>query len=328
MTLNLEEFINRLLDFATKKSIDIRGDELVELIEMAKPVICRYKEDGALVNVSIPVNIVGDIHGQYDDLLRIFAAIGVPGTERYLFLGDYVDRGPNQTECIALLLAMRILAPDRVILLRGNHECELVNRTYGFWEELQRRFTIGLAMKLHKEFNVIFSHLPLAALIRSRILCMHGGLSPRLSSIDAIKRIRLPFTDPIPDTLEQDLLWSDPSTTTKGFEFNKLRDVSVSFGPDVVNKACKKMNLDLIVRAHQMMPNGYGFFANRKLVTVFSASRYVPELNNKGAVVRINSKLMISYMVMNPSTGGATGPEAFAQSFNQDATLGNSSKAL
>lgn len=154
----------------------------------------------------------------------------------------------------------------------------MINRIYGFWDELSKKFALGIAMKLYKDFNELFSHLPLSALVRGRILCFHGGLSPKLNSIADLKNIRVPFCDPPMNSLEQDLLWADPKYGLKGFEFNKLREVSVQFGEDVVIKLCKKLNLDLIVRAHQVMQNGYGFFANRKLVTIFSAPRYLPEM--------------------------------------------------
>ena len=133
--------------------------------------------------------------------------------------------------------------------------------------------------------------MPLSALVRGKILCMHGGLSPKLNSLSDLKGVRIPFSDPPQNSLEQDLLWSDPQHELKGFDFNKPREVSVKFGEDVVQKTCKKLvkppnplpslmifidfqGLDMIVRAHQVMANGYAFFANRKLVTVFSAPRY------------------------------------------------------
>jgi diadenosine tetraphosphatase ApaH/serine/threonine PP2A family protein phosphatase len=299
MSLDLSAFIKKHLKFHETVEYANDGQELVQLIEMAKPILCREGES-ALAEVKIPVKIVGDIHGQFFDLQRIFLSLGLPGANRYLFLGDYVDRGANSIECISLLLALKILAPKQIFLLRGNHECSVINRVYGLWAELNGRFKIGIAMKVYNEINTIFSHLPLAALVSGKILCMHGGISPRLNSLDDIRKISLPIENPANETLEQDLLWSDPLMNLSGFEFNKLRDVSVCFGENEVQKTCKKLGLDFIVRAHQVMPNGYGFFANRKLVTVFSAPRYQPDLNNSGAILNVDKNKRLSFVIFNP----------------------------
>ncbi|VDN42507.1 unnamed protein product [Gongylonema pulchrum] len=156
------------------------------MIETARVL---FSTEGALIEVTIPLIVVGDIHGQYADLQRIFAAVGRPGKTRYLFLGDYVDRGPQSLECICALVAWKIAHPKRIFLLRGNHEFASVNREYGFYDELAARFSVGQAMRLWKEFNDLFSILPFSAVIKGKILCMHGGLSPHLESLDDIRNV-------------------------------------------------------------------------------------------------------------------------------------------
>ncbi|KHN84555.1 Serine/threonine-protein phosphatase PP1-2 [Toxocara canis] len=309
---DLESFLSRHQKFKVK--VEYNMDELLEMITTARVL---FSGENALVEVGIPLVIVGDIHGQYTDLQRIFCAVGRPGKTRFLFLGDYVDRGPQSLECIASLVAWKIAYPKRVFLLRGNHEFASVNREYGFYDELAQRFSVAQAMQLWKEFNDLFTVFPFAALVKGRILCMHGGLSPHLESISDIRNIRMPVAECFADTLEQDLVWSDPKLDIKGYEPNKLRNVSVAFGEDIVNRACKRMGLDLIVRAHQVMENGYGFFAGRKLVTVFSAPMY-SELNNKGAVMRISSDMVISYAILNPVNPQTAGRENFQRSFKDD----------
>uniref|UniRef100_A0A0R3RYV3 Serine/threonine-protein phosphatase n=1 Tax=Elaeophora elaphi TaxID=1147741 RepID=A0A0R3RYV3_9BILA len=294
--------------------VQYNPDEICEMIETARVL---FSSEGALIDVSIPVIVVGDIHGQYADLQRIFAAVGRPGRTRFLFLGDYVDRGPQSLECICSLVAWKIAYPKRIFLLRGNHEFASVNREYGFYDELASRFSVGQAMRLWKEFNDLFSIFPFSALIKNKILCMHGGLSPHLESLNDIRNIKMPVMDVFPDTLEQDLVWSDPKLDIKGFEPNKLRNVSVVFGEDIVYKTCKRLNLDLIIRAHQVMENGYGFFAGRKLVTVFSAPLYA-ELHNKGAVIRISAEMVISYVILNPVSQKTAGKDSFERSFKDD----------
>jgi serine/threonine-protein phosphatase PP1 catalytic subunit len=147
-----------------------------------------------LLELEAPLKICGDIHGQYSDLLRLFEDGKFPPESNYLFLGDYVDRGMQSLECICLLLAYKIKYPENFFLLRGNHECASINRIYGFYDECKKRYNI----KLWKTFTDCFNCLPVAAIIDDKILCMHGGLSPELNSIDQIKRIIRP-TD-VPDT--------------------------------------------------------------------------------------------------------------------------------
>ncbi|RRT66117.1 hypothetical protein B296_00018402 [Ensete ventricosum] len=130
---------------------------------------------------------LGDIHGQYSDLLRLFEYGGLPPQANYLFLGDYVDRGKQSLETICLLLAYKIKYPENFFLLRGNHECASINRIYGFYDECKRRFNV----RLWKVFTDCFNCLPVAALIDEKILCMHGeaGSGPYLSCSPEKKKI-------------------------------------------------------------------------------------------------------------------------------------------
>jgi serine/threonine-protein phosphatase PP1 catalytic subunit len=188
----------------------------------------------------------GDIHGQYQDLLRLFEYGGYPPAANYLFLGDYVDRGKQSLETICLLLAYKIRYPDRVYLLRGNHEDAKINRIYGFYDECKRRFNV----RLWKIFTDCFNCLPVAALIDEKILCMHGGLSPELQNLDQIREVTRPTE--IPDSgLLCDLLWSDPDPNAEGWA-DSDRGVSCTFGSDVVADFLDKNDLDLICRGHQV----------------------------------------------------------------------------
>jgi diadenosine tetraphosphatase ApaH/serine/threonine PP2A family protein phosphatase len=134
------------------------------------------------------LQICGDIHGQYYDLLRLFEYGGFPPEANYLFLGDYVDRGKQSLETICLLLAYKIKYPENFFILRGNHECASINRIYGFYDECKRRYNI----KLWKTFTDCFNCLPIAAIIDEKIFTMHGGLSPDLNSMEQIRRVMRP----------------------------------------------------------------------------------------------------------------------------------------
>jgi serine/threonine-protein phosphatase PP1 catalytic subunit len=189
---------------------------------------------------------LGDIHGQYYDLLRLFEYGEFPPDSNYLFLGDYVDRGKQNMETICLLLAYKIKYPENFFLLRGNHETASINRIYGFYDECRRRYSV----KLWKIFTECFNTLPVAALIDDKIICMHGGLSPDLMQLEQIRKLTRP-TD-VPDTgLLCDILWSDPEKEVNGWGENE-RGVSYVFGPDIVKSFLKKHDLDLICRAHQV----------------------------------------------------------------------------
>ena len=152
------------------------------------------KSQPALLELEAPIQIVGDVHGQFTDLLRLFENCGFPPDANYLFLGDYVDRGKNGVDTIALLLAYKVKYPENFFLLRGNHECASINRIYGFYDECKRRFNI----KTWKKFQDVFNVLPFAAVVDEKIFCIHAGLSPDLNSPEQIKRIMRP-TD-VPDS--------------------------------------------------------------------------------------------------------------------------------
>ena len=161
------------------------------------------------------------------------------------------SRGKQSIECAVCALAYKIKYPENFFILRGNHECASINRIYGFYDEVKRRYNI----KLWKLFTDVFNCLPAGAVIDDKVLCLHGGLSPELTSLDQISRIVRP-TD-IPDTgLLCDLIWSDPDKEVEGWGEND-RGVSFTYGTDVVKQFLRKHNLDLIVRAHQVVEDGY-----------------------------------------------------------------------
>ena len=243
--LDVEGVIDRLLEVRgcrPGKQVNLREWEIRELCLRAREV---FLEQPILLELEAPIKICGDVHGQYYDLLRIFEYGEYPPLANYLFLGDYVDRGNQSLETICLLLAYKIKYPENFFLLRGNHECASINRIYGFYDEVKRRYDL----RLWKTFTDCFNCLPVAAIIDDKIFCMHGGLSPELDDLKKIAKIMRP-TD-VPDTgLLCDLLWSDPDKEISGWGDND-RGVSFTFSSDVVDTFLKKQRFDLICRAHQ-----------------------------------------------------------------------------
>ncbi|TPX50706.1 hypothetical protein SeLEV6574_g00739 [Synchytrium endobioticum] len=236
----------------------------------------------------------GDIHGQYEDLLRIFDMTGYPPASNYLFLGDYVDRGKQSLETILLLLCYKVKYPENFFILRGNHESASVNRVYGFYDECKRRANL----KIWKVFTDVFNCMPLAGVVAGKIFCVHGGLSPKLNTMDDIRKVARP-TD-IPDFgLVNDLLWSDPSEIAPEWEDNE-RGVSYCFGKAIVTEFLAKHDFDLVCRAHMVVEEGYEFFNDRTLVTIFSAPNYCGEFDNKGGVMSVNDELLCAFEILQP----------------------------
>lgn len=291
--LNVDSIIEQLVSVKTSpgRQVQLPETQIRQLCQISRAI---FMEQSMLIELEAPVNICGDIHGQYDDLLRHFDRCGYPPESNYLFLGDYVDRGKLSLETICLVLAYKIKYPENFFLLRGNHECASVNRIYGFYDECKRRYNI----KLWKTFTDCFNCLPVAAMVDGTIFCTHGGLSPDLTDLEQIKKLERPLD--VPDSgLICDLLWSDPDEDITGWGEND-RGVSFTFGGDVVKDFQKKHDCSLIVRAHQVVEDGYEFFEKRNLVTIFSAPNYCGEFDNAAAILTVSVDLTCSFTILKP----------------------------
>eukprot|EP01028_Stygiella_incarcerata_P003680 TRINITY_DN1766_c1_g1_i1.p1 TRINITY_DN1766_c1_g1~~TRINITY_DN1766_c1_g1_i1.p1 ORF type:complete len:327 (-),score=63.82 TRINITY_DN1766_c1_g1_i1:423-1403(-) len=316
MDFDVDKIIDKLLEVRGSrpgKQVQLQEHEIRGLITRAREI---FLSQPPLLELDAPIKICGDVHGQYYDLLRLFEYGGFPPESNYLFLGDYVDRGKQSIESICLLLAYKVKYQENFFILRGNHECASINRIYGFYDECKRRYNI----KLWKSFTDCFNCMPICAIVDEKIFCTHGGLSPELKSMEQIRKIARP-TD-VPDVgLLCDLLWSDPEEGIAGWGQND-RGVSFTFGVDVVEKFLRKHDFDLVCRAHQVVEDGYQFFAKRQLVTVFSAPNYCNEFDNAGAMMSVDETLMCSFQILKPmdkkgksamkrpSTPPKTGPSA------------------
>jgi serine/threonine-protein phosphatase PP1 catalytic subunit len=189
----VDGLIAKLLEVRGKKpgkNVQLTEEEIKHLCHKSREVFISQPN---LLELEAPIKIcgkyarnikigcfLGDVHGQFYDLLRIFEYGGFPPESNYLFLGDYIDRGKQSIETVCLLMAYKIKYPENFFLLRGNHECAQINRIYGFYDECKRRYSI----KLWKIFTDVFNCLPVSALIDEKILCMHGGLSPDLKNLE------------------------------------------------------------------------------------------------------------------------------------------------
>jgi len=222
----------------------------------------------------------GDIHGQFDELRRIFELGGMPSNKKYLFLGDYVDRGPKQLETICLLFAFKVHYPETFHMLRGNHESESVSSYYGFLDECNVKFN----KNIFDIFVTVFDCMPVAAIVERKMFCVHAGISPELMSFDQIRNIPRPV--PIPDYgLLCDLVWSDPHVSTRSWSKNHSRGISWFYGPQAITDFFRDFNMEVIVRAHEVVPEGFLFFAGLNCVTLYSTTT---DAGNKGAFMHVD----------------------------------------
>ncbi|KAI6657711.1 Serine/threonine-protein phosphatase PP1-like [Oopsacas minuta] len=291
--LDVQNIIDQLLEFksAPDQQIELSLPDIRKLCLLSREL---FLTQPMLLELALPLVIVGDIHGQFESLLAFFDKCGYPPNTNYLFLGDYVDRGKFSLETICLLLSYKSLYPENIFLLRGNHECGSISKIYGFYDECKRRYNI----KLWKTFCDVFDCLPISAIVGDTVLCMHGGLSPELHSLDQIRAIERPLDIPESGFI-CDLLWSDPDEDITGWGEND-RGVSYTFGGDVVTEFLEKMGVSLICRAHQVVEDGYAFFQRRKMVTLFSAPNYCNLFDNAGGVMSVTENLTCSFSIIPP----------------------------
>jgi len=294
--------------------------DLKEFQELLSPLCKAAKEvlekDKMLVKLTSPCYVLGDLHGNYKDLQFFRSSFWNMGVDmspaRFLFLGDYVDRGPHSVELTAYLFAIKIIYPNRVFLLRGNHEFRAQNgeRDYDpcFLQNFEQIFAKKTATKLWEEFNNTFEFMPLTATIDDKIFCCHGGI-PRIIQnelkpnqlVQWIKQIERPLKDDEVDESEDfialDILWSDPATEEEEqerinqdeswFGENDRGGDIVVFGKKAVEEFVKHTGFTHIIRAHQPPKNGIEYCKAARIITVFSSSHYCGGFNS-AAIVLVN----------------------------------------
>ena len=260
----------------TEHDLKILCDKVRELLS----------EESNVQPVSAPVIVCGDIHGQFYDLMNLFEKGGDLPDKKYLFLGDYVDRGYNSVETLEYLLCLKLKYQGRITLLRGNHESRQICFSYGFYEEITRKYGNANPWRY---FNDLFDYLPIAAIIEGKIFCVHGGLSPLISTVDQIRLINRKQEIPH-EGAYCDLMWSDPDEIEAWVI--SARGAGYVFGWKVVNEFNRINDLTLVCRAHQLVNEGYKYwFKDKNLVTVWSAPNYCYRCGNKASILKLGPKL-------------------------------------
>ncbi|EDO18443.1 hypothetical protein Kpol_1032p37 [Vanderwaltozyma polyspora DSM 70294] len=271
-----------------KQGKHISEDTVYSLCLKAQELLIN---EANVTHVDTPVTICGDIHGQLHDLLTLFDKSGGVEKSRYIFLGDFVDRGFYSLESFLLLLCYKLRYPDRISLIRGNHETRQITKVYGFYDEVMRKYGNSNVWRYCCE---VFDYLSLGAIINNKIFCVHGGLSPDVDTIDEIRAIDRKQEVPHEGAM-CDLLWSDPDEV-ETWSLSP-RGAGFLFGENEVNKFLRTNDIELITRAHQLVMEGYKEMFNGGLVTVWSAPNYCYRCGNVAAVLRIEDDLSKNYTI-------------------------------
>jgi len=244
-------------------------------------------EEGNIQSVDSPVTLCGDIHGQFYDLMQLFKEGGDAPETNYLFLGDFVDRGNFSVETFLLLLALKVRYPDRITLIRGNHESRQITQVYGFYDECLRKYGSPYVWQLCTD---VFDYLSLGAMVDNEVFCVHGGLSPSMSTLDQIRTIDRKVEVPH-DGLMCDLLWSDPDTdgVESGWAMSP-RGAGFLFGKGVVDTFVQLNAVSFVARAHQLVNEGYKWHFEKQVLTVWSAPNYCYRCGNVAAVFKYDRR--------------------------------------
>mmetsp|Transcript_106640 Transcript_106640/g.308544 ORF Transcript_106640/g.308544 Transcript_106640/m.308544 type:complete len:797 (+) Transcript_106640:52-2442(+) len=254
-----------------------------------------------------PCKIFGDIHGQLRDLLLILFAFGAPGEDddtHWVFNGDFVDRGTHQVEVIGLLFSLKVLFPDRIWLVRGNHEDRSMNEKYGFLDACNKMLGVEFGPKVFELVQGCFDRLPVACLVQDKILCVHGGIGDGTWNLDDLRTIPRPLNgEAISNPANSwifNILWSDPIEDGKdadphvfGVHESPRGGVAAQFAWNITKTFCARNGLSLVVRSHQSKRGSRGFdvMHENMLVRVFSARDYEGH-GNDGAVLSVTKKCL------------------------------------
>ena len=262
-----------------------------------------FKEEKLLLEFNLDdskseIYIIGDIHGNLDTLLRLIDIISKKNPEHVIFLGDIVDRGIKQLECLTLILALKIRYPNKYYLLKGNHETLEMNQEYGFFQDFTSKFN---DQKKFDEILAVYNALPFCALINKSILCLHGGIPEDIDILRKLrdlkpKEIALVFKS-IEISLMQ-IMWNDPKSGLKGFS-ESFRGPGIKFfGEDVFNDFMKKNKLKYLIRSHELFPEGYRWFFKKRLLSIFSSANYRGKIApNPASYAIIKNNLVIPKLV-------------------------------
>ncbi|MFX1239206.1 MAG: metallophosphoesterase [Promethearchaeota archaeon] len=285
-----ESFLERIISKPFEIS-KLNADEVTSILNKAKKILDK-EHILVEINQSDPereILVVGDIHGNLRSLLRILDISNELKPEYIVFLGDFVDRGPFQLECLLLVSCLKLLKPKNIILLKGNHENLQVNKSYGFYQVLMNKFKGQIKFNEIEDF---YTSLPTCATINDKILCLHGGIP---KDIQALKKMRKKKIGSLEDdrdsqTLDQliyQITWNDPKNHVKGFSPNYRGPGIYYFGKDAFDKFLIYNGLNGLVRSHEYFLEGFKWYFNQRLLSIFSSFNYRGEATPSPASIAV-----------------------------------------
>lgn len=286
---DIEEYTSRRIQ------LQLPNFEAEDIMSILNRTISILSGESTVLELELPVHIASDIHGNLIDVIRMFKQCGFPQDTRYLFLGDTIDRGEFSLEVIILLFLCKIVYPDNIFFVRGNHEAELKCTSSTFLSELNSMYQSD---RIIHRFAVAFSYLPFAAIVDGRFFCVHGGICPDIMDLTKLKNLRRPTDATLSDGFKA-CFWSDPTTITKGFR-NSPRGLGFLFGEAKVQEFLSRNNLQLIIRGHEHVQDGYKTQFNNTVITISSSSASTRVGNVVAGIMRITSEEGIEMILLDP----------------------------
>ena len=255
---------------------DLKFEDISEILHNAKDF---FEKENLLLEFNLKdkdkeIYVIGDIHGNLDTLLKFIEIINENNPEVVIFLGDIVDRGPKQLECLLIILALKILDSQKYYLLKGNHETLEMNQYYGFFQDFMDRFNNS---DNFSEILKLYSVLPICAIINNTILCLHGGIPQDIDILKKLRGIKTKEKESILNSVSLGLfqiMWNDPKVGLQGFTESSRGSGIKFFGEDVFDDFMKANYLKLLIRSHECFPEGYRWFFNNHLLSIFSSANY------------------------------------------------------
>ncbi|NVM18302.1 MAG: metallophosphoesterase [Candidatus Lokiarchaeota archaeon] len=237
------------------------------------------KEETLLLELNVDnseseIFVIGDIHGNLKSLQRYIEIIEQANPKFIIFLGDIVDRGPYQLECLILILALKIKQANKYFLLKGNHESLEINQYYGFYQDFIHRFQ---DQNKFTDVLALYKVLPYCVLVNKSVLCLHGGIPEDNEIFEKLKDIKTMDLTSVAKSVAKSLMqimWNDPKPKLNGFS-DSFRGIDIkNFGEDVFIGFMKKNKLNYLIRSHELYPEGYKWFFNKRLLSIFSSANY------------------------------------------------------
>ncbi len=273
----IEDYFLKNLIKKPRKILKLKFQDISNILKSAREILekeCLLLEFNN-IEPNNEIHVIGDIHGNLQTLIELIKLINKNNPKHVIFLGDFVDRGPAQLECLIVVLSLKILFPNRYYLLKGNHETLEMNQYYGFYQEFIERFP---AQNTFKEILTLYDAIPICAIINKTILCLHGGIPEDLEILNKLRSLKRENIDN--DILKSitsgifQIMWNDPKSGIKGFSESYRGEGIKFFGGDVFDKFMKTNNLQYLIRAHECFPEGYRWFFNNRLLSIFSSANY------------------------------------------------------